>query len=494
MSLPTWAKSEEEVKGEKVLKGAAITISSGAARFLGSFVTALILGRILTPDDFGLVAMVAPILAFVMAFSDSGIASYTLQVKKVTEHELNHTFWLAALSAVLFFLIFLVLNPLITTFYNEDRLTAVTFVMSIVLLLSIFTSQHNALVKRCFRQDIYAIAEIVGALSGLVVSVTLALLDFGYWALVSIPIARQTTHAITIWIMTGWVPSFIKLDWEKSKVIISFGTFMIISQVVGVFGKNIDKVLIGWKYGTVEAGHYNMAYSIMMLPFLQILTPAAGAVVPYYSRLYHDTNRLDSALYSVTFAVGAIIIPFMVWASLVSEHLLIFVLGDKWAASSHIFSFLAIASVFMAFGTSLSWSLIAIGRPKTSAHWSILITIFTVAACFVGLQWEGEGVAASLMSLSFISFLVFSIIFRKMVGFSALTVLYLILRLLICGIIPASIICVLLHSGLIPHEWHFTHIAVNLVLMLLIFYSLLYLMFKQRVGVMVSAIRSRISR
>ncbi|WP_160152883.1 lipopolysaccharide biosynthesis protein [Microbulbifer sp. ALW1] len=433
MSIPSWAIEGENADGHRVAKSAVITMASGAARLVASIVSAVVLGRLLTPDDFGLVAMVAPLIAFVTIFSDSGISNYTLQRKTIEEEELNHAFWLGAISATFIFGLLILLSPAVAFFYDEERISTIVQVLAATVLLTIFNNQHNALVKRCFRQDYYAIAEIAGAGFSLLVGILLALRGAEYWALVSIPLTRHLAHATVIWKLTGWVPKRPKLKVKLSKTILTFGFFVIFSQTINVISKNIDKVLLGWAYGTQEVGFYNMAYSIMMLPFLQVMTPVAGAVIPYYSQLNHSGRALTEPLCNVTVGLGIIVIPIMLWASYWAQPLITIVLGDQWLPSANIFSILALASITTALGLCISWCLLATGQPEKLAKLASLSLAANIIACFIGLRWGGIGIAIAQFAVSTFMFFIIVFYVSKFVNFAKIDFFKTTAKILLCS-------------------------------------------------------------
>lgn len=389
------------------MKSASITLASGMVRFVASMATAIVLGRLLSPDDFGLVGMVMPLIALVSIFADGGVSYYTLRSRSLNQADTSLTFWLGAIVAFGFFLVFFSASPLIARFYDEPRLIPVAAVLAATFLLTIFSAQHNALVKRCYRQDLYAVAEISGSVAGLVIGILLAYRGAAYWALVAAPLTRQAVHAAVIWSLTRWVPALPRFDWAKSKAILSFGWFMIFSIALGALMKNIDKVLLGWQFDTQEVGYYTMAYSIMMLPVWQVLTPVGGAVVPYLSQIRSDPARLRQGLQVLVVILGVIIAPAMCWAALISEPLLRFVLGEQWVPSARIFSMLALASISMALTMPLGWSFVACDQPKRFATWTTLTFFPVVGGYIIGLNWGGFGVATAYFVVTALLLLIF---------------------------------------------------------------------------------------
>jgi len=449
MSLPNWAQNTGRAGGGRVAKSAAITVGSGAVRFIGSIGTAIILGRLLSPNDFGLVGMVAPVMAVVGIFADAGVSYYTLQSKDLNHKDMSLTFWIGACMATLLFVLLFLASPLVSMFYGEERLGPITAVIACSMLITIFTAQHNALVKKCFRQDLYAVAEIVGSMCGLAAGVGFALSGAGYWSLVAIPIARHSSHAIVIWSLTRWIPGKPTFDKQKTKTIMIFGWHMMFGNAIVILSRNIDKVLIGWKFGAQEVGYYAMAYSIMMLPFLQVLTPVGGSILPYFSQIRENAKEFNVGVCRVVGALGMVVAPLMIWAALVSKSLLVFFLGEQWAPAAEIFSMLALASVSLTFTMPLNWALVASGQPSKLSKWSAMTIAPIILAYAVGLSWSGVGVASAYFVIVTIFMLVFPLYVAKHIPVLYSTYIVTVLRVVVASLgANVAVYFVLNYSGL----------------------------------------------
>lgn len=402
MSLPNWSELEDSNRAATAIKGASLTIGSGAIRLILSILSAIILGRLLAPEDFGLMGMILPLIGLISLFADGGIGFYTLQTKRMTHQKLSQLFWLAAAVATLLTLVFCAVTPLIALFYDEPRLQNLALLVSFSFILTIFTNQHNALVKRYFRNELYSVSEVFAAISSFTVSVIIALNGFGYWALASIPLTRHAIHAATIWLLTKWTPSFTLPSRRQSYTALDFGWHMSFSIGMGFIAKNIDKVLVGWKFGAEALGYYTMAYSIMMLPFLQVSTPIGGTVIPYLKTYRKNSTEFNIELGKIQYLLSMCIVPPMLWAAFFSEELLVTVLGDKWLNSAEIFSVLSLSAICITQTLPLGWAITSIGKPKLLTKWSLFFVPLTIFSYLAGLKFGVIGVAYSLLAANLI--------------------------------------------------------------------------------------------
>ena len=382
--LPVWADNEG-INASSAAKSAGIAIGSGLARLMASFLGALILARFLSPEEFGLVAIATPIILLMGAFADGGVSTHTLQAKVVTHKRLSISFWLAVGVGLLAAVITVSSAPLVVWIFSDDRLFLIMSVLALSVLFSSAGSQHSALAKKFHRQDIYGIAEIAAAVISLAGALTIAYLGGGYWALVAIPVFRQMTQSFVMWVGTGWRPGFYRLDPNTVKEVMGFSSFIIVAQVVSVLSKSVDKWMLGYHGSTEQLGFYAMAVSIMMLPSMQLLSPVAGAVIPYLSRVHHDNGQsLGMHLSRVNSLLLMIVWPAMLWAGWESTGLISVVLGDKWLNTSPIFSVLAMASVAMMQLSVIGWLFTAIGNSKVISNLSIIsLLVLTVSSYFV---------------------------------------------------------------------------------------------------------------
>ncbi len=443
MALPLWAADTETINNAgaaRVVKSAAITMSSGVVRLAGSLVSAVVLGRLLTPDDYGLVGMVMPLIAFAGIFSDGGVSTHTLQSRSLTQDNMSLAFWVGAVFALSMFLAMLAISPVVAHVYGDDRLLKIMPIIALGLLSSLFIMQHNALVKRCYRQKIFAISEICGSISGLIFGVSLALYGAGYWALVAIPLARNIAHAISIWMLTGWVPSLPKWELDKVKALVGFGGIIVINGVMVVAAKNFDKILLGMKYGAEELGYYAMAYSIMLLPFMQVLAPVGGAVVPYLGQIKDDPVRFNSHLSKVVIGLGVLVAPLMAFAALRSEQLLIFTLGEKWLPSVDVFCMLAIASIGLTMMSPLSWAMVACGKPAKLAKWTMLTFLPIIGSYLFGLPWGGYGVAFGFCSYAVIALFIFPYYASHHISIKYSTYVHAILKVILVTLLSVGVV------------------------------------------------------
>ena len=196
---------KEDLK-KHAIRGGGISIFSRTASYAIQLGGTIVLARLLTPGDFGLVAMVTAITGFFLIFKDLGLTDATIQKTEINHKQISTLFWINFASSIAITLIIIAVSPLIAWFFGEPKVEQIAIVSSISFVFAGLSTQHIALLKRgmLFVQITYI--EILATLGSAVTGIFLAWYGWGYWALVARPIALGLLLAIGAWIVCGWRP------------------------------------------------------------------------------------------------------------------------------------------------------------------------------------------------------------------------------------------------------------------------------------------------
>ena len=186
--------------------GGAIMISAQAAKFVLNLGSTVILARLLTPRDFGLVAMVTAVTGFVAIFRHAGLATPTVQREHITHAQVSNLFWINLGVSALCAIIVAASSPIMARFYHDSRITYITLALSTTFLIGGFRVQHLALLKRQMRFKAIALIEVGSMAVGVVVGVVMALLDYRYWSLVGFSLATEVASFLLTGTVSRWKP------------------------------------------------------------------------------------------------------------------------------------------------------------------------------------------------------------------------------------------------------------------------------------------------
>lgn len=380
--------------GRRTARGGAITIFSQGTKFFLGMVGTVILARLLSPEDYGLVGMVAVVTGFIAIFKDLGLSVATIQKAEINNQQISTLFWINVSLSTVIMLFTAAIAPAIAWFYGEPKLTLITIAYAAGFLFGGVAVQHEALLRRRMRFLALAIAEIVALVTSIVVAITLAWNGARYWALIFSQLCLGLTYALAIWIACGWRPG-LPVRNSGVRQMLAFGGNLTGFGVVNYFARNLDNLLIGRFWGPGQLGLYARAYQLLLLPIDQMITPITAVAVPALSRLKDSPERYRQAYLRLLEKVALFTMPIMAFMIVSSDWLVAIVLGPNWAGVSPIFSLLGIAGLVQPLASTTGWLFVTQGRTHDMFKWGMIGSTITVVGIVAGLKWGAVGVAAS---------------------------------------------------------------------------------------------------
>jgi O-antigen/teichoic acid export membrane protein len=380
--------------GGRTARGGVVTVVSQGLKFMISMVATVVLARLLTPQDYGLVGMVAVVIGFVSMFKDLGLSTATIQRAKINNAQISTLFWINVALSLGVMLVTAAISPLIARFYHEPRLVLITIAYGCGFLLGGLTVQHEALLRRQMRFTALAGAEVFSIVASVVTAITMARRGAGYWSLVGGALSLNLAYLLGIWILCRWRPGLpVKNSGVRSMLL--FGGNFTAFSVLNYFARNLDNMLIGWYWGAAALGLYAKAYQLLLLPLDQINSPITAVAVPALSRLADDPERYRQAYLRILEKIAIMTMPLMVFMIATSDWLVQILLGPKWVGVSRIFALLAIAGFVQPVTSTTGWLFLTQGRPHHMFQWGLIGSSLIVASIVVGLPWGAVGVATS---------------------------------------------------------------------------------------------------
>jgi PST family polysaccharide transporter len=384
---------KSDLKGRSV-RGGTITMTAQVIKFVLQIGSTVVLARLLTPQDYGLVAMVTVISGFVALFKDMGLSMATIQKAEINHSQVSTLFWINVAVSLVLALVLAVTAPIISWFYGEPRLTRITLALAGTFIFSGLTVQHQALLQRQMRFSALAAIEIGSLIISIVVGIALAWYGAGYWALVGSSVALSVSYAVLVWVFCGWRPG-LPLRRAGVRPMLAFGGHLTGFGIVNYFARSLDHILLGRFWGANVLGLYSKAYNLFMLPIAQIRGPLTVVALPALSGLKNDPNRYTKYYCKFAFILAFITMPLMGFLFLCSENIIRLVLGSKWLGANAIFKILAIAGFIQSVETVAGIVLLSMGLSKRYLIWGALRSVFFVVSFFLGIPWGAAGVAAS---------------------------------------------------------------------------------------------------
>ena len=384
---------QADLKG-RALRGGLLTFSAQGTAFVLTSIMTVVLARLLTPADFGLVAMATAITGLGQAFADLGLSEATIQRQDITHEQVSALFWINVAIGLGLMLVMIGLAPVLVWFYREPRLKTLTLVLALTFLIGGLRVQHNALLQRQMRFAGLAIRDVVGVAVAVTTSIVTAWQGAGYWAIVAYPLAFNSTAVAVTWIMVRWLPSPPRRG-AQVRSLLAFGGNVAGSNIVNYLNRSADNILIGWYWGASPLGLYSRAYNLLLLPVRQLNAPLSTIMVPAFSRLQNDPERFARYYLRTVNLVTWITAPLFGFLIVAAEPVIRLVLGKKWLAAVPVFQILAIAALAQMLFNPTIWLLVSRGQSGRMLKLSLILTPMFVGSYVLGLPFGIKGVALS---------------------------------------------------------------------------------------------------
>ena len=385
--------AEPQRLGRIALRGGVFTAGAQAAKMVVQFLSVVILARLLAPEDFGLVASVGPIVAFVGLFQNLGLQQAVIQRPQIDQAQLNRVFWISTLAGLVCTVAVAALSPAVSAFYDDPRMTGITLAAALPLLFGSLAALPLALMNRHLQFGQLAINDVLTAVAGLVAAVAAAYAGLGYWSLVIGPAVGAVVTLLCAWWATRWQPG--RPDVKVDREILTFGANLTGFNLVNFFSRNLDNILIGKFSGPIELGFYDRAYKLLLFPLQNINQPLSRLMVPLLSRIQEDKPRFRDLYLRTNWLLAAITVPGIAALTIAAEPVVSILFGERWLPVAPIFAWLGIAGLMQPVSSTTGWIFICQGKTGTMFRWGIYSALTTVLSFVVGLHWGAVGVAAA---------------------------------------------------------------------------------------------------
>lgn len=375
-------------------RGGVLTLVSQAIKFLISTGAMIVVARLLTPEDYGLVGMVVILIGFFWMFQYLGLSAATVRWKELSHTQVSNLFWINIALSTTIAVIVLAFAPLLAWFYNEPRLTGIAAGYALVVFLTGISIQHLAILQRQMRFTALAIIDIVAVVIGLILTIVAAWRGAGYWALVLNQLVVSLLTIVGAWSVCRWRPGLPARDSELRSML-TFGGNLTGYHFATFFAQNTDNALIGKVWGAFQLGIYSRAYQMLLTPIGQVIMPLGNVAVPALSRLADTPERYRAAYLKIVEKVAMLTMPAVVFTIATSDWLILLLLGPQWGEAARVFMLLGIAAIVQPVAKTGTWLLVTQGRSRELLRWGVAGSIIAVVSIVAGLPWGATGVAAS---------------------------------------------------------------------------------------------------
>ena len=378
-------------------------INNGATQVLNA-IFGIVLARMLTPDDYGLIAMLLVFSTVATALQDSGFVIALTNKRDVTHEDYNAVFWFNIIVSFLLYALLFLVAPLIADFYSEPILTPLSRYFFLGFFIASFSIVPRAILFRQLRQRELAITGLTSLIISGAVGITMAYNGYAFWGIATQTLTFNFCITILSWYFSKWRPtlhsSLLTLNsslFTPLRPLLGFSSKMLLTYIFNNINNNIFSLLLGRLYNKTEAGIYSQAQKWNVMGSNTITGMVQGVAQPTFVQMGDDKERLCRAFSKMLRFTCFISFPAMLGLALIAKEFIIVTVTEKWLPSASLMQLLCVAGAFLPIAT-LYYNMI-ISRGKSNVYmWNVIIQGCVILASLLAVHYIGGGVRVMVMT------------------------------------------------------------------------------------------------
>ena len=402
---------------QKAASGMVWTALQKYSTMFISFISGIILARLLTPYDYGCIGMLYIFMVLAESFIDGGFGSALIQKKRPTQEDYSTIFWWNLGMATVMYAILFMCAPAISRFYDTPILCAVLRVQGLVLFIHAFNLIQRNQLKKKLNFKLLSIVTITTSIIALGVTIYMAYKGCGVWALVAQNLIVSAIPSFVFWFYVKWRPKRV-FSWQSFKELFSFGFYMFLTHLINNFGQKIQGLLIGKVYTPATMGYYSKAEGTEKLASTSISGIMTQVTYPLYAEVQDNKVALSNMIKRLTMTLAYITFPLMFILLLCAKPIFVLLYSEHWLQSVPYFQVLCFAGLAGCLQAVNLQAISAIGKSKTLFVWTLLKRAVGIGAVVLGLMFFGmKGLLAGVIINYWFSYFVNICLVSKHVGY-----------------------------------------------------------------------------
>jgi len=352
----------------------------------------MMLARLLTPADFGLVTMVTTFSLLLVSFGVNGFTEAIIQWEAVDHALASNLFWINLATGIFLTMGFAAAGSLMARFYHAPLVARIAAGMSLTILASSTSVLHLALLNRAMVFTAISINDVIARAASLIVAILLAFAGWGYWALVAGAVALPVSQSIGAWYLCRWIPGLPRRTPGTSSAV-RFAMNIYGRFTVNYGSRNLDNLLVGWRFAAQALGFYKKAYDLFALSAGQLVAPLSNVALAALSRVNRDSVQYRKHLLNILAVIAFVGMGLGAELTLVGKDVIRLLLGPGWEASGRIFTYFGPGIGIMFLYYTHGWIHLSIGKADRWFRWGVVEFIVTALLFILGLRRGPTGVA-----------------------------------------------------------------------------------------------------
>lgn len=382
-----------------------------------TFVSGIILARLLTPYDYGCIGMLSIFMVLAESFIDGGFGAALIQKKRPTQEDYSTIFYWNLGMAVLMYTILFFCAPAIARFYGIPLLCSVLRIQGLVLFIYSFNIIQKNQLRKTLNFKILSIVTLSTSLVSLSITIFMAYKGFGVWALVTQNLITAAIPALVFWFYLKWRPKLV-FSWKSFKELFSFGFYMFLTDLLNHIGNQISGLLIGKLYNPSTMGYYSKASNTEKLASHSISQVMSQVTYPLYAEVQDDKVALISMIRRLIMTLSYITFPLMFILMLCAKPIFVLLYSDRWLQSVPYFQVLCLAGLASCMISVNTQPIAAIGKSKVMFTWTVVKRVLGISFIVGGLLlWGMKGLLVGVILNTWFSYFVNIGLVSKYIGY-----------------------------------------------------------------------------
>lgn len=402
---------------KKFFAGLAWTFVQSIAVRAVAMVVTIILARLLTPEDYGLIGMLSIFIAISEVFILSGFGQALIQKSECTDDDFSTAFYFNVAVSVLIYIILFFAAPLIADFYHEPNLIMLTRILSLNFIFGSFNVVQQSKLKKELNFKPLAIISLLCTIISGIVGIAMAYCGFGVYALVGHTLSATLMRVVFFPFFTKWHPNR-PFNLQSFRHLWGFGSKILVTGIIDVFVSNLSNILIGRFYNKELVGYFSKARSLADIPAMTMSSVLGTVLYPVLSEIHNDEARHAAVYKKVSRNAVVFTFPVMLLLALLAEPIIILLFTEKWAPAIPLFQALLLARSFLTLNIINAHMLQSRGETKLFMNLYFITGPIILVAIAVSIPLGVQAMAWATFISGIIYYALFAIVIDKKIGYS----------------------------------------------------------------------------
>lgn len=382
-----------------------------------AFVVEIILAAMLTPEDYGLLAMVTVFIAISQVFVDSGMGNALIQKKDADDLDFSSVFYFNIFLCLVLYAVIFLLAPVIADFFDNDELVSIVRVLGIIVIVSSLKNIQQAYVTKKLMFKKFFFATTTGTIVAAALGIYLAYSGAGVWALVIQQLSNIVVGTLVLWFTVKWRP-IKKFSLSRLKTLFSYGWKLLVSSLVDTVYTNLRQIIIGKKYSKADLGYYNRGRQFPSFIVTNINSSIDSVLLPVMSEVQNDISKVKEMTRRAIKISGFVIWPLMMGLLVVSDSLVNLLFGDKWTEAIKYLHIFCLIYAIEPIQTANLNAIKAVGRSDVFLVLEIIKKTVGICIIIITMQFGVYAIAVGMLIYAFVVSIINSWPNKKLLSYS----------------------------------------------------------------------------